>query len=177
MHHESERGSAVANGWQYTYAASILFIVSMFFAKLSVILFLMAITPSKPIHRCCHVLSAIIAGWTVCGVFALAFQCQLPSPWMTDDNQCIDRYGLQLFLGIVNIVTDLGLIVIPTIVMKNVQTNTRRKWQVVALFATRILYGILIETGESLADVFIFQRSSLYDPSAGGLSEVLRLQR
>ena len=128
-----------ANIREYTYAAPMLFIAANAFAKASVIFFITAITPQRGIHRACWVLLATVIAWAVSGVFAIAFQCQLPTPWSSENGKCINQWALYLFLGLLNISTDLALIVIPVVMMWWVQTKSARRLQVMALFASRIL--------------------------------------
>lgn len=111
----------------------------MAFAKVSVIWFIMAITPQRSIHLACYGVAAVVTGWALASVFAIAFQCELPSPWMVEEEKCINTVALDLFIGIVNIITDLALIVIPAIMMGGVQTNISKKWQVMILFGCRVL--------------------------------------
>ncbi|RVX68487.1 hypothetical protein B0A52_07910 [Exophiala mesophila] len=104
----------------------------------------MAITPQRSIHYACYGVAGTVAAWTLASVFAIAFQCELPSPWMVEDGKCINTRALELFIGIVNIITDLSLIVIPAIMMGGVQTNISKKWQVMILFGCRILVPAFI---------------------------------
>ncbi|OAG37286.1 hypothetical protein AYO21_08471 [Fonsecaea monophora] len=144
QHHDAVSYDQFASFSRYTYAAQMLFVITCCFAKASVVSFVMAIAPQRRIQRSCYALLAIISGWTVSGVFAIAFQCKLPQPWIFEDGKCIDQEALSLFLGIVNILTDLALVAIPSAMMWWVQTNTTRKWQVVTLFASRIIVPIFI---------------------------------
>ncbi|KIX04255.1 uncharacterized protein Z518_07809 [Rhinocladiella mackenziei CBS 650.93] len=129
---------------KYMYAAQMLFIIANALAKASVIFFIMAISPQRQIQQSSYTLLVIIAGWTISGVFALAFQCPLPHPWMFVEGKCVSREALSLFLGIVNILTDISLIVIPWVMMWWVQTHTRIKYQVMALFGSRIIVPIFV---------------------------------
>ncbi|OQV09638.1 hypothetical protein CLAIMM_13739 [Cladophialophora immunda] len=129
---------------RYTYAAQMLFIVACAFAKASVLSFIMTIAPQMRIQRSSYALLAVIACWAISRVIAVAFRCQLPQPWLFEEQKCINQEALSLFVGVVNILTDLALIAIPSAMMWWVQTNTSKKWQVVALFASRIIVPIFI---------------------------------
>ena len=123
---------------QDIYAAPMLFVVSSAFAKASVVFFVMKITPQREIHLACYTLLAIISAWGLGFIFALAFQCELPRPWIVDST-CVDRRKLFLALGILNILTDLALVIVPIMMLWRVQSKAAKKWQVMALFASRIL--------------------------------------
>jgi hypothetical protein len=122
------------------YAASMLTILALALAKSSVVLFILAITPQRKVKLSCYALLAVIAAWTVSTVLALAFQCPLPTPWRLNKDTCIDQRALYFVSGLLNISTDLALVVLPWIMIRWVQTNASRKWQVMSLFGCRIMY-------------------------------------
>jgi hypothetical protein len=92
----------------------------------------------------CYGVLGISAAWTVAGVFAFAFQCSLPRPWVLGPNSplgpqsCVDQYALQIGVGAINILTDLAIVVLPFFMMQNVQVANTKRWMVSALFALRI---------------------------------------
>jgi hypothetical protein len=81
----------------------------------------------------------------VAGIFSLAFQCGLPTPWVLGPNTCVDQYALRLSLGVVNIVTDIVIVGLAYWMMHKVQVTAGRRWSVVALFALRIAYVVHCE--------------------------------
>ncbi|KIW90904.1 uncharacterized protein Z519_08687 [Cladophialophora bantiana CBS 173.52] len=129
---------------RYAYAAQILFVVACAFAKASAVSFILAIAPQMRLQQSSYALLGVVSCWAVSAVLALAFQCQLSHPWLFEEGKCIDQEALFLFIGIVNILTDLALVAIPSAMMWWVQTNTGRKWQVVALFASRIIVPVFV---------------------------------
>lgn len=52
----------------------------------------------------------------------------------------MDQHVLYILIGVLNILTDLAAVVIPFFVMRNVQVAALKRWMVVGLFASRILY-------------------------------------
>lgn len=86
-------------------------------------------------------LAGIIMAWVVSGLFTLLFQCHLPTPWLAvSKEQCPSRGSIHMYNGVMNILTDLALCLLPIAMMWEVQTTLRRKIIVVALFGTRIMY-------------------------------------
>lgn len=85
----------------------------------------------------------IVGVWAVSGFFAVAFQCDLPGPWRMSDHACASVRGIYFYNGVMNILTDLIICILPIAMMWNVQTNMARKVQVCALFGTRILVPAL----------------------------------
>lgn len=95
---------------------------------------------------------AIIGIWTITGFFAMAFQCDLPSPWRVSDHGCASIRGIYLYNGLMNILTDLVICILPMAMMWNVQTNTAKKVQVCALFGARVLVPALTIPALSTSD-------------------------
>jgi len=81
----------------------------------------------------------IIVAWAVSSVFAIAFRCSVPPRWRDGANSCWNSFTVYLGINIVNIATDIALIVVPTTMMWKVQTSLDVKVQVISLFTIRIL--------------------------------------
>lgn len=124
---------------KYFYSSEILLIAALAFAKASVTLLIVAVGPQRNVLLACYVLLGVVALWAVMGVFALAFQCDLPPPWDSDPGRRIDQQTLLVFIGIISILTDIAVILLSFFLMRNVQVSTVKRWQVVALFASRIM--------------------------------------
>jgi hypothetical protein len=124
---------------KYFYSSEILLIASLAFAKASVTLLIAVINLQRNVSLACYVLLGVVALWAVTGIFALAFQCDLPRPWDSDPGRCINQQALLVFIGIMNILTDVAIILLSFFLMRNVQVSTFKLWQVVGLFATRIM--------------------------------------
>lgn len=123
---------------KYLYSSDILLIPTLAFAKASAIFLIVAVNPQRNVLLACYVLLGVVAFWAVMGIFALAFQCNLPRPWDYDSGRCINQQALLVFVGLINILTDIGVILLSFFLMRNVQVSVSRRWQVVGLFGTRI---------------------------------------
>lgn len=99
----------------------------------------MAISPQTLFLRSCQGLLAIIGLWSLSGILALSFQCNLPSPWLIGEDRCVNQYALFVSLHVVNIVTDLMLVMLPVIMVFNIQTSLSRRWAVIALYLLRLM--------------------------------------
>jgi hypothetical protein len=108
------------------YSSEILLIVSVAFAKASITLLIVAIEPSMIILQECYALLAVVALWALSSIFALACQCDLPRPWDFSTGRCINRYALQIVIGIFNILTDIAVVVLSFILMKTVRSTRCR---------------------------------------------------
>lgn len=117
---------------------------------------------------------AAIGIWTISGFFAIAFQCDLPSPWRVSDHACASMRGIYLYNGVINIFTDLVICILPIAMMWNVQTNMTRKVQVCALFGARILVPALTIPALSTSENFF---NNLYtDPTWYGVVPTILAQ-
>ncbi len=87
----------------------------------------------------CYGLIGTVGLWTVVGVFSLAFQCSMPTPWVLGPGTCVNQYALRIGLGVIDVLTDLVVIGLAYWMMLKVQVDSGKKWSVVALFALRIV--------------------------------------
>jgi hypothetical protein len=99
----------------------------------------MILSPYRSVWILCQILLLVIALWTTSGIFALAFQCELPKPWISAPGRCIDQQAMYIALDTINIITDVALVVLPIFMIWSVQTSLKTKLQVVGLFGVRIM--------------------------------------
>lgn len=108
--------------------------------KISLCLLIRQIDNRGKLHLANMVLAGFVLVCVVTGVFATVFQCPLPSPWLAESHAECPNYGpIYIYNGVMDIVTDLALCVLPVVMMWHVQTTTRRKAVVMGLFGTRIM--------------------------------------
>lgn len=120
------------------YASEILAIPTLALAKISTLLLIIAIQPPRAIVMVCKGTGALTIVWGLAMMFALAFQCSLPTPW-DFEGQCGNLEVLSVVTQVWNILTDLTLVALPIIMMNNVQVTWGKRWTVNALFGTRIM--------------------------------------
>ncbi|KAH6963073.1 hypothetical protein DER45DRAFT_640656 [Fusarium avenaceum] len=90
------------------------------------------------------ILGGVVIAWAISGVLITAFQCSLPQPWLAENRQqCPNQGPIFVFNGVMIIVTDLALCILPVAMMWEVQTSIRRKIIVMALFGTRLIVPII----------------------------------
>ena len=132
---------------QALYAASILTLAVLTTAKASVALLLVAIQPPKPVVTGSYIFVSAILAWCLSGSIAIAFQCHPPSMAFSgapNDEACVDRYAIQLSLGVVDILADVAVVVLAYCTMHGVQITRRKRVSIVALFGLRLLYVSII---------------------------------
>ena len=116
---------------QWIYCVHLLSILSMTFAKVSVVLLMRRITQATT--RIWDIVMGSCCLWGVFSFLAFAFQCGLPKPWVYEPLQCTTRGKLQYPIIVLNIVTDVILSVgmLPSL------------WKLKAPFETRVTVMIL----------------------------------
>jgi hypothetical protein len=73
---------------KFAFAAHILLILVLALSKISTILLVWKLTPSKSLRRSCTIIAGIVLGWSIFAVFSLAFQCGLSRPWVYSPERC-----------------------------------------------------------------------------------------
>ncbi|KAG9229524.1 hypothetical protein BJ875DRAFT_192971 [Amylocarpus encephaloides] len=155
--------------YKLVYAAQLLGILSMSFSKVSVVMLLKRIAQSASSRfNFCLVIVII---WGTFSTFAIAFQCQLPKPWVFIPSQCSTQGYLQYVVIALNITTDviLGTAILPTIWRLNVSRNTRVT--VMILFGLRLIVSLLA-IGELVAVARIIKNT---DQTRGNLPRLIWL--
>ncbi|KKK16916.1 hypothetical protein ARAM_002669 [Aspergillus rambellii] len=127
---------------KYAYTMQILLLASVTCSKLSIALLARSLTVDGYMLRGTQGLMAIIALWAMSSIPTLAIQCSLPRPW-DPTGQCLNREALAGYIGAVNILTDAALVLLPCIVLHKVQISRWKRFRIMAMLATRLLYESL----------------------------------
>lgn len=123
------------------YATKFLYVATLASAKLSIISLMVMLTASE-LHRMMGILlGSFIAVWAFSSEFAVAFQCKIPRTWdsLGDAANCYDSSSFWRATGIINILTDLALVLFPVHVIVTLQMERSKKIGIIALFAARSL--------------------------------------
>ena len=130
---------------QLFYASNILLILALACAKAAVTLLVIAIKPLRYVMWACYAMLGLIAVWAVAGVFVLALQCSGPNRWVlgpasgSNGETCIDQHAMLIALRVIDIATDVGIVLLPGLMMWGVQVSAQKRWVVVLLFAVRLM--------------------------------------
>ena len=138
------------------YAATFLFITSVCFAKLSLVAFLRNLTPLTLDRRSGLIIGLVVILWAATAIVSAAFQCHLPKPWDYIHQSCFDRvsslpgldsddFSLSLeqiswanYVAIMNILTDLCLIVLPLVIVARLKAANNKKVILTLFFVARV---------------------------------------
>jgi hypothetical protein len=119
--------------------AQILAVISMAFAKASVVFLFKRLNIHQANIGPLLLLLSSIGASCLLSVFIIAFQCHLPEPWRMSSSNCLGHGKLYVVVGSLNICTDviLSLYIIPAIWKLNMAKTLRLT--VIALFASRLM--------------------------------------
>ncbi|KAE8166772.1 hypothetical protein BDV40DRAFT_254522 [Aspergillus tamarii] len=120
------------------YAGFLVFILSLYFSKLSLSVFIRNLTPVSRDHFHATILHILLTVWAVVAFFGSAFQCQASRPWDTSGT-CIDLNAWQYYFCASNIVTDILIILQALVLISRIQASFKKKTVFATIFLSRIL--------------------------------------
>ncbi|TGO52724.1 hypothetical protein BCON_0136g00190 [Botryotinia convoluta] len=138
------------------YSIEILSIFTLVLVKSSVFAALRSITPVVWHRIMIYIASAVTVAWGITSVFAVAFQCPSPQRWNVVDHACIDivsqkfsgvevkveltlhKRAVKIYTAIMNILTDLALVVLPTIIILPIQMPWGTRVTILSAFWLRL---------------------------------------
>lgn len=80
----------------------------------------------------------LVLACAVVAIVGVAFECALPTPWAIGAT-CRGYANAYLYNGITNMLTDVGLALLPIVMLWRVQTNHQVKLRIAVLFGSRIV--------------------------------------
>ena len=124
---------------QYSYTANLLWVLTQTAAKSSVVHLMSRLAPTRGGKNTYLATHAGIFAWGFFSIFALAFQCDVPHPWIFARDRCAGEGALWYPVIIFNIITDgvLSFLIAPTV--WKLQMPTLQRATVIALFAVRLV--------------------------------------
>ncbi|KAJ6134019.1 hypothetical protein N7523_000341 [Penicillium sp. IBT 18751x] len=126
------------------YAANILFIASMACSKLALIMFIRSLTPATLDRRFALGLGVFVLLWTIAGVFTAAFQCSVPDTWDYLHGKCFHLVAWWNYLGITNILSEVGIVAQALLVILRIQADFHKKAVLASVFLLRIIVVVAI---------------------------------
>lgn len=93
--HQNRLSEGNVQAWnKFAFAAHILFICVLALSKMSTILLVWKLTPSQSLRRSCVVTAGIVVGWSIFAVLSIAFQCEMPDPWLYSPKRCAGEVSM-----------------------------------------------------------------------------------
>ncbi|PYH32046.1 uncharacterized protein BO87DRAFT_461082 [Aspergillus neoniger CBS 115656] len=138
-HIASLSDTAIQTASKYLYAAQLLHVIVLSLSEFSTTLLVWKLTPHRGIRQTCRITVGLVAAWTIFAVFGIAFQCEMPDPWLYSSSHCAGKGSILYPISIIHIITELVIVVIPFFMMRNVQLTLTTRVKILAAFSARII--------------------------------------
>ncbi|KAI0019383.1 hypothetical protein F4780DRAFT_780424 [Xylariomycetidae sp. FL0641] len=125
-------------GTKAGYVRDLLFLLCLALSKLSVCESLRALSPDRAHRRWSYVLGLVIILWGTTSFFVTAFQCGDHGPWEVEATECIDRRAFLEYVNITSVLTDVGLLALPFVIVYPLQMAMRLRLIVLFFFSMRV---------------------------------------
>ncbi|KAK0305592.1 hypothetical protein LTR01_006739 [Friedmanniomyces endolithicus] len=147
------------------YVSNILLYLSLASAKASATMLIIAIKPSRRMLVSFYSVLAIVGIWAIAAVLAVALQCK-PTRWVmgpSTSDTCIDQYGAQVGIRLVDIATDAALALLPAVMVSSIQMSFHKRLVVAFMFGLRLVQVTPVLTAISLVKLGNFYNATLED--------------
>ncbi|PYI01626.1 hypothetical protein BO78DRAFT_455712 [Aspergillus sclerotiicarbonarius CBS 121057] len=138
-HTDTLTDTAIQTASKYLYAAQLLQIVILSLSELSTTLLVWKLTPHHGIRLACLITAGLTTAWTIFALFGIAFQCQMPDPWIYSPSRCAGQGAVLYPIWILHILTELIIVVIPFFMMRNVRITLVTRVKILASFSARTI--------------------------------------
>ncbi|KAI1370333.1 hypothetical protein F4677DRAFT_438689 [Hypoxylon crocopeplum] len=137
---------AIDNFLKAEYASTAFLILTLALIKWSISVFIQHLSPGTMHQRLDNVLRIIVGLWLLSAMLASLFECAIPAPWdYINGAQCIDRRAWWTYVSVVNVITEVFIITLYTIIIGKIQISRLRRAIVISIFSLRLLViGIVI---------------------------------
>jgi hypothetical protein len=151
-------------------------LLTVYSAKLSLILLTLRLAAAKRVLQTCHALVGALTVWVLGTAIALALECDIPRPWdyrETREHRCIvNRSVLWYSFVIGDILSDLAVFAIPVSVIYNLQLSTSNRWALIGVFGSRLAVVVCAAIRLSLLPAYL----KSYDTSWDGVPQQIWIQ-
>jgi len=122
---------------QMIMTASVLYVPCLGLSKFSLLLFYHQLSPIRWFKTFVYILMAVVVGYSSTIIFALIFACNpIAKNWdiTITKGTCINRAAIYIATAVVNIATDVMLLILPIPMIFHLQMPTMQKVGVVFIF-------------------------------------------
>ncbi|KAH1310951.1 hypothetical protein KXX47_006036 [Aspergillus fumigatus] len=137
--HRSEVPSDSLDAYnKLNYTAELLLLLVLALSKVSTGNLIRSISPSKSILRWGFMVQIGLGVWTLLALFGTASQCRAPY-WEYSPSRCIGKGAVVYPIMVLNMALDAALVVLPIVMLWNVQMPLVQRLKVSSAFASRSL--------------------------------------
>ena len=121
------------------YAAMLLYIPSLLFSKLPTLVILNVVSPKQRFRKLLFISALVIMAWAGSSELVSAFQCQPVQTWDSINGRCLNRVAFDMYFEVMNGLTDLVLVLLPVLLVANINTSISRRLHVISVFCIRLM--------------------------------------
>ena len=114
------------------------YLLAIMSAKLAIILCYLRISPQKYFRISLYTTIAFVAGYHIAFMLALIFACHpIEKSWNFAilTGHCINRPSVYLINGVLNVVSDFIILILPLPMIRNIQMPLRQKFLIAGFFS------------------------------------------
>ncbi|EOA87066.1 uncharacterized protein SETTUDRAFT_153826 [Exserohilum turcica Et28A] len=135
-------GETIMQAWKAFYIGELLSILTIVAAKGVLLIPFTTITPVVKHRINMYTTCVVTVLWGLSAVLLIAFQCPSPQRWDITNSECIDIRAVRTYNATMNIMTDLALATVPTLMVIPLQINSRTRLILLAGFWSRLIVVI-----------------------------------
>ncbi|PLB48980.1 integral membrane protein [Aspergillus steynii IBT 23096] len=124
---------------KFVYAAQLIQITILSLSKVSTTLLVWRLTPNNQLRRACAITIGLTTAWTLFALFGIAFQCQMPHPWLYSPERCAGQGVLVYPISVFHILLEIIIIVLPFFMMRDVQMAWQKSFKILCSFSARLI--------------------------------------
>ncbi|MCJ1474039.1 hypothetical protein MMC13_002697 [Lambiella insularis] len=125
------------------YVAQLLYLVTIFTAKLIGLHFFISLTATHRKRAMVKGVNFFVMVWMGIGILVVSFQCHVPQPWLNGQTGCINQPAFWTINAIVDITTQLMAGLFPVLLLQGLQVAKSRKRIAMFSFTPNLLTIIL----------------------------------
>ena len=72
-------------------------------------------------------------------MLAVAFECVGKAALVAEGKQCVDEYAVLISASVINVMTDIIILVVPIAAIWGLHMPTEKKWRLLTVFAVGML--------------------------------------
>ncbi|RMZ84072.1 hypothetical protein DV737_g1397, partial [Chaetothyriales sp. CBS 132003] len=122
------------------YAANMLYFFTVYFAKISLVMIIMRLSPARFVQRLCIGVLILTTAWILAEIFAFAFQSPTPQVWNYTQTRPggVNVPALYYTATAGDIISDLLVILLPAYVIWQVQISLKKRLAIISVFSIRM---------------------------------------
>ncbi|KUL87639.1 hypothetical protein ZTR_05831 [Talaromyces verruculosus] len=119
--------------------SDVLYIISQYLAKISVMSILLQLTPQKKHNLATWVVGGVCTAWLVVSVLLITVDCEANKPWEPAAEHCTGLLPRWRFITVLDIITEIAWPALAIAIVYGVRTSLDRKTIIMSAFCSRLL--------------------------------------